>query len=198
MSSCPEAGRPVLIAPPLTGRRSYVHGADILDALVAATGAEGDLVLVLRIAGDCAIEAAPETAADGRPVCGRFRYVRNGVPHRLSLRHRPDRPIRHRRAGDDDALLRAAVLAGDRATQPAGPGGTLHRAVALTLALLEGPYPDDHWTIAEIGCATVPPADGAIAVTTAPRLGGRFWRAEIAVDDRPLGHVLLARGSPRR
>ncbi|WP_374440812.1 hypothetical protein [Stella sp.] len=188
----------MLIEPPLTGRRTYLHGADILDALVAATGAEGDLALVLRIAGDCAIEALPEMPADGRPVCGRFRYVRNGIPHRLSLHHRPDRPIRHRRTGDDAALLEGAVLAGDRATQPAGPGTPLHRAIALALALLERPYPDDYWTIAEIACATLPPADGTVAVRTVPRLGGRFWRAEIAVDRRPLGHVLLARGSPRR
>ena len=187
----------MLIEPPLTGERTYLHGADILDALVAATGAESDLGLVLRVAGNCAIEALP--GPPDAAACGRFRYRRGGRDHQLVLRHRPDRPIARRLVGDDARLVAGAELECDRATQPAGtPGGILQRAVALALALLERPHPEDYWSIAEIDCRVAPPADGALAVAVQPRLGGRFWRAAVAVDGGPLGTVLLARGQPRR
>lgn len=189
----------MLVAPPLTGERSYVHGVDILEALLAATGAERDIALVLRAAGGVAIEALDAPPPEGEGACGEFRYGRAGRAHRLWLRHCPDRPITARRPWDDDALLEGAVLGEGCATQPTGVAASpLHRAVAIGLALLERGHPEDYWSIAEIACERRPPRDGRIAITVKPRLGWRFCRFEIAIDDRRLGHILMARGQPRR
>ncbi|BBK35549.1 hypothetical protein STAQ_06270 [Allostella sp. ATCC 35155] len=189
----------MLVEPPLTGERTYVHGVDILEALLAGTGAESDIVLVLRTAGGAAIETLDAAPAAGEPGCGEFRYRRAGCAHRVWLRHRPDRPITARRPWDDAELLRGATLGDGRASQPTGgPAGPLHRAVAMGLALLERSHPDDYWSIAEIACARRPPPDGAVAITAAPRLGWRFCRFDVALDGDRLGHVLMARGQPRR
>lgn len=189
----------MLVAPPLTGERTYVHGVDILEALLAATGAEREITLVLRTAGAVGIEAQEAAPAEGEPVCGEFRHRRAGHPQRLWLRHRPDRPIVARHPWDQSALLRGATLNDGCATQPAdGQGSLLHRVVAMGLALLERSHPGVHWSIAEIACRHRPPPDGAIAITVAPRLGWRFCHVAMTVDGSPLGHILMARGQPRR
>lgn len=189
----------MLIAPPLTGERTYLHGVDILQALIGATGADGALRLVLRVAGSVAIEAGEAPPSDDDPVCGEFHFRCGTVPGHLWLRHRTDRPVTHRLPGRDADLAMGAALHGDRAQQGADvPGHPLHRAVALALALLERSHPDDYWTIAEIAAAEPPPPSGAVAIELAPRLGGRFCRVEVAIDGQSFARVLLARGQPRR
>lgn len=114
----------MLVEPPLTGERTYVHGVDILEALLAGTGAESDIVLVLRTAGGAAIETLDAAPAAGEPGCGEFRYRRAGCAHRVWLRHRPDRPITARRPWDDAELLRGATLGTVvRASRPAARQG---------------------------------------------------------------------------
>jgi len=191
----------ILVDPPLTGDRTYIHGADLFDALTAATGAETGIVLSLKAASDCAIElrhesAAPETAAP----CGRFRYVRAGSVHRHVLLRRPDRPIARRLPMDDDALVTGTIFLPGRAMADAADRSVtfMRRMVALAVALLERDFPDDYWSIAEISCGRLPPCHAAIEVAIGGSVGDRFWKVAVSADGARIGHLVLARGQPRR
>jgi len=174
-----------LIDVPLTGERSYIHGADLFDALTAATGAEAEIVLSLTAASDCAIELRDETAGPpSAEPCGRFRYASDGTLRRHVLLRRPDRPIAVRRPLSDEAL----------------PAGTsfMRRASELAVSLLMREFPDDYWTIGQIACWRRPPEGAAPAVAIRACLAGRFWKVAVEADGVSIGHVVLARGSPRR
>ncbi|MCC7275275.1 MAG: hypothetical protein IT561_21585 [Alphaproteobacteria bacterium] len=189
----------MVIDPPLTGERSYIHGADIFDALLALTGARQDMVLALRAASDCAIAVIDGATAPDSLACGDFRHRRAGQIRRLLLRRLPDRPIARRSALDDATLAAGATFARDGARLPAGGDASfVMRATALCLALLERDRPDDYWTLAEIACRRPPPADAAVAITVASHVGGRYRKATLAADREPIGHLVLAQGSPRR
>jgi len=190
----------MLIDVPLTGDRSYLHGADIFDALLALTGARRDIVLSLRAASDCAIEVCDAAGRPAADSCGAFRHRHDGTVCRHHLLRRADLPITARRDCDEEALIDGACFGADRATAPGGPhpGSFMRRAVAVYVALLEYELPDDYWSIAEIACAHPPRDDAALEVAVRNRVGNRFWNAAVLADDQPLGHVILARGQPRR
>ena len=189
----------MLIELPRTGERSYLHGADIFDALVGGTRAHRDIVLALRVASDCAIEVVDRAAADA-DVCGTFRHRPDGGEHRHLLVRRRDRPLSTQVAFDESALTADAAFGPDRAWLPAGSGAFtfMRRSIALCLRLLERDHRQDYWTIAEIACCVAPRDDSAIGVAVANRVGGRFWKMALAANGEHVGHVLLARGPPRR
>jgi hypothetical protein len=191
----------ILVDPPLTGDRTYIHGADLFDALTAATGAETGIVLSLKAASDCAIELRQESAAPPAVApCGRFRFVRAGTLHRHVLLRRPDRPIARRVPMDDDALVAGTIFLPGRAMADAADRSVtfMRRMVALAVALLERDFPDDYWSIAELACCRLPPCDAAIGVAIGGSVGDRFWKVAVAADGARIGHLVLARGQPRR
>lgn len=188
-------GASPLIDPPLSGERSYIFAADILDAAIRLTGAAADLTLQLKRPSDCALELIPGMPPDtADEVCGTLRHEADDEVRRWWLRRRPDRPIVDRVDGPDDAVERQATFDADTARLPAGVPGTLaQRALILAVLLLEQERPDDYWRLAEWSAFRPFPADGALQVTVRHRIGGRFWKLELAVDGTVLGHVMLAR-----
>lgn len=189
----------LLIELPLTGQRSYVHGADIFDAVVARTGATADIALVLRTATDCAFELVdPETPGTDAEIFGTIRYRLGADPHRRLLRRRRDLPVTTRFALDEAGLTQGAEYGDGRALLPAGPGSLMRRAVSAAIVMLKAAA-EGYWTIAEVGCRVAPPRDVATEVTLSPFLGGRYWKVMVAPrGEEPIGSITLARGSPRR
>jgi hypothetical protein len=191
----------ILVEPPLTGDRTYIHGADLFDALAAATGAETGIVLSLTAASDCAIELRHESSGPGAIApCGRFRYVRAGTLHRRVLLRRPDLPIARRLPMDDEALVAGSTFLPGRAMADAADRNVtfMRRMVALAVALLERDFPDDYWSIAEISCDLLPSCEAAIEVAIDGSVGDRFWKVAVSADGARIGHLMLARGRPRR
>jgi hypothetical protein len=191
----------MIIDIPLTGGRTYIHGADIFDALTAATGAATDIVLSLKTAGACSLELREEPAVTPcDEPCGRFRYARAGDIRRHILLRRPDRPISIRVPMSDDALVAdATFFSGSAAVGAGAPGGTfMRRATALAVALLERDHPDDYWSIAKIFCQRLPHRDAVAEVTIRNAVGNRFWNIAARADGVPVGHITMARGQPRR
>jgi hypothetical protein len=191
----------MLIDIPLTGDRTYIHGADIFDALTAATGAEQGIRLSLRSAGACAMELCDEASVSASiEPCGRFRYVRAGGVSRHVLLRLPDRPISVRVPMCDDTLVAGATFFADRAVVAAGAqGGTYMRRIsALAVALLERGFPQDHWSIAEISCLQLPRRDARVEAMICNAVGNRFWKIAASSDGVAVGHVVMARGLPRR
>jgi hypothetical protein len=186
---------PALIARPLTGERTYQFGADILEAVIGHCDARHDMLLQLKVPASCAIEVVAEPPAPDDPhLCGTFRHGAPGGVERLWLRLRPDLPIDLREPTDDAEVTESARFAADRGELPAGsPGTVLQRAVHLAVALAMREYPDDYWRVPEIACARLPPDDAAVSVTVRHRVGGRFWKMEIAADGVPFGTLILSR-----
>lgn len=186
---------------PLTGERSYVHGADIFDAVIASTGATADIVLTLRLAANCAIALVAPVNADANDpdLCGSVRYRVAGVQQRRLLRRLPGRPATIRLPLDEEELTAKAIFGADRASIPPGSGSFVRRAGSACLVLLEGHFPDDYWSITEVACSTPPPATVGVEVSLAPLLGGRYWKAILSpFGAEPVGTLVLARGGPRR
>jgi hypothetical protein len=190
----------MIIDIPLTGGRTYIHGADIFDALTAATGAAADIVLSLKTAGACSLELREEPAVPPcDEPCGRFRYARAGDVRRHILLRRPDRPISIRVPMSDDALVADATFFSGGAVGAGALGGTfMRRATALAVALLERDYPDDYWSIAEITCHHLPRRDAVAEVAIRAAVGNRFWKIAASADGVAVGHITMVRGLPRR
>jgi hypothetical protein len=191
----------MLIDIPLTGDRTYIHGADIFDALTAATGAEQGIRLSLRSAGACAMELRDEASVSACPEpCGRFRYASAGGVSRHVLLRRPDRPISVRVPMCDDALVAGATFSADRAVVAAGAqgGSFMRRISALAVALLERGFPEDHWSIAEISCAQLPQGNTRAEAKICNVVGNRFWKIAASSGGVAVGHIVMARGLPRR
>ena len=168
---------------PLTGERTYVHGADIFDALIAATGAEQAIRLSLKTAGDCAMELLEEGRAPaGIEPCGRFRFARDGSTVRHVLLRRLDRPSSARMPMSDDAQS----------------GTFMQRLSARSVAVLARDFPGDYWSIAEITCRRLPQGDATADVAIGASVGNRFWKVVASADGVPMGHIIMARGQPRR
>lgn len=184
-----------LIEPPLSGGRSYVFAADILDAAIRVTGARAGITMQLKSPSDCALDLVPGMPPDGAgEVCGTFRSDEGGEIRRWWLRRRPDRPIAERVDGPDEEVERQAEFGPDTARLAAGMTGTLaQRALILAVLLLERERSDDYWRLAEWTAAEAPPADGTLQVTVRNRVGGRFWKVELSVDGTVRGHLMLAR-----
>lgn len=190
----------LLIELPLSGERSYVHGVDIFDAVIARTGATADVALVLRTATDCAIELVdpPAAALLDPEVFGSIRYRIDGNDQRRALRRRRDRPITTRLPLDESDVTRGATYGNDRALVPRGTHSFMRRAASAALVMLKG-RAGNYWTIAEVGCRVAPPWDTAVEVAISPLIGGKYWKVTAAPQGAdPIGSITLVRGSPRR
>lgn len=189
-----------LLALAITGERTYVHGADLFDAVVGATGAETDIVLHLYSATSSAIElVAAGGGTSGDPeLCGSVRYGRDGVSVLNLLRRRRDVPVPGHLPFDELAATAEAVLEAGSVEVPANGLTFVRRASAGALLLLERELPDDYWAIAEVSCRRRPPNDAAVRVATTRVLGGRYRKVSMALaDGEIIGSLLLARGKPR-
>lgn len=186
---------PPLIAAPLTGARTYQFGADIFDAVIGQSGARRDMVLQLKVPAACAIALMPgEAPPDADLLCGTFRHAGRSGVERAWLRLVPDRPITIRRPADDAAITAGARFGAAAAELPAGGAGTFaQRAVLLALGVVTRAQPGHRWRIAEIGCARIPGEAATLAVALRHRVGGRFWKFDLAADGDPVGSVILAR-----
>jgi len=185
---------------PLTGERSYVHGADIFDAVLAATGASAEIVLTLRLATatSIALVEREEAGPDDLDVIGTVRCNVGAERRRWLLRRLLDRPAR-RVEFDEHALTAGATYGPERLSVPSGPGSFVRRAVAGCMVLAEKRFPEDYWSIAEIACTVPPPQETAVDVVVSTHLGGRYLRAEMKPPGAAgIGTILFARGQPRR
>lgn len=194
---------PFLLEPPFTADRTYLHGADIFEAIVDRLGPVADLRLTLTVASDCAIEVCDLSESDGRSSaavverCGTIGWRAEGARRQLDLVRRRDRPIARRVSLDEGALIEGATFEGDRAALPAGDAPLMRRVAAASLHLLRLQGPRQAWAIAEIACARVPSRSAPASVTLSRLLGGRYWKATATSPDGG-GTMLLARGGPQR
>jgi hypothetical protein len=196
-----------ILAPPFTGDRTYLHGADIFEGIVRHIGgAAADIRLTLTVASDCAIEVCEEEAESPVPETpvpaessGSASYLDGGVRRLLRLRQRHDLPIRERVPLEEASLIEGTVFDGDRATIQAGDAPFMRRVTADGLHLLTTLSPGNSWSIAEIASTRLPPRRSPASVTLRRVLGGRYWKAIAAAPDGTAdGMILLARGQPRR
>jgi hypothetical protein len=197
-----DAGR-LLVAPPFTADRTYLHGADIFDGIVDRLGGAADIRLALTAASDCAIELCAGDVRDDEAApadrCGSVTWREEGRRRLFVLRRRRDLPINRRVRLDEEALIEGATFEGDRrAALPAGDAPFMRRVAAASIHLLLISCPDDYWSIAEIACPHVPPRRAPASVSLGPLLGGRYWKAIATAPDGTGGAMLLARGQPRR
>ncbi len=196
------AFRSFILAPPFTGDRTYLHGADIFDGIVRHIGgAAADVRLTLTVASDCAIEVSEDEAAPRVPAenCGSVSYLDGGIRRQLRLRQRRDLPICQQIPLEEGSLIEGAVFDRDSAAIPAGDAPLMRRVTAASLHLLKTLSPGSYWSIAEIACSRIPPCRSAASVTLRRLLGGRCWKAIASAPDGIAGGtILLARGQPRR
>lgn len=196
----PHVKPTALLDLPLTGERSYVHGADIFDAVLAATRASADIVVTLRLATATAIALVEHEAAgpDELDVIGTVRCSVGAERQRWLLRRLLDRPA-PRLPFDEQALTAGATYGPERLSVPAGPGTFVRRAVAGCMVMAEERFPEDYWSIAEIACAVPPPPEAAVDVVVSTHVGGRYLKAEMAPPGAArIGTIIFARGQPRR
>jgi hypothetical protein len=120
--------------------------------------------------------------------------------HRHVLLRRPDRPIARRLPMDDEALVAGTIFLPGRALAAAADCDVtfMRRMVALAVAVLERDFPEDYWSIAEISCCRLPLCEAAIEVAIHGSVGDRFWKVAVSADGARIGHLVLARGQPRR
>lgn len=198
----PARGRAAFPAPldaPFKGDKTYLHAADIWDALVGLTAARTAMRLVLNARPDGALEIDVDPSGGRRAAgsCGRFTHVVDGTPFAYVLRRRPDAPAPQRVEFDETRLVSNAVVDGETVRLPAGGAGSFsERLLALCVHLLRARYPGISWWLAELGLDRRVAPDCAIAFRIAASVGGRFWKGDIEAAGSAVGHAIFARTSP--
>lgn len=190
---------PVLLDIPFKGDKTYLHAADIWNALVGLTGARTGMRLVLDARPDGTLEVDLDPAPGRRAAncCGRFMHVEGGTARTYRLRRRPDATAPRRIEFDEARLVADALLAGDGIRLPAGGVGSFsERLLALGVRLLCSRCPGTSWWLAELALARRVAPDCAIAFRMAASVGGRFWKGDIEADGSAVGYSIFARTSP--
>lgn len=184
---------PVIVRPPLSDIRGYIYAADLFDALVDATGAQGATRMRLARISDEAVELrhdAPQPAAPD--YCGQFETLVHGRPFSGWLRLVPGDVVRERSALLDAETIPGAQLGLDSATVSRRPDCSVARtALVLTVALLEELFPDDTWNLAEISAVLDAPGAERVAVRLARQMS-RFLVVEVMADAACWGQFILA------
>jgi hypothetical protein len=178
----------------LTGGRQHIHGADVFDAIVAASGAAGSLRL--RFVG---LSARPLQLVLGDPpvgapeICGYLDFSdRHGRPARGWLRETGDEGPVGRLALPDEPALAGAMLGQRSASVTRHPSFTVMKtAVLLAVALLERDMPLDVLNLGEME-AVCAGREGTVVEVAVARRMGKFIMLPVRLDDAPYGRLIIA------
>lgn len=184
---------PVILRPPLSDMRGYIHAADLFDALVAATGAHGPTRMRLARISDAAVELRHDAPQPGAPdFCGQFDTLSQGRPSSGWLRLVPGEVVRERSARLDAETIAGARIGLDSAMAIRQSGASIAKtALVLAVALLEERFPDDTWNLAEISAVLDAPEADRIEVRIARQMS-RFVVVEVMADTACWGQFTLA------
>ncbi|MCK0206836.1 hypothetical protein MWN33_02190 [Starkeya koreensis] len=188
----------LVLRPPLSDLRAYIHAADLFDALAVATGAAGPTFLRLSRISDEAVELRHDAPRPGDPdFCGLFGHAAPGRPLSGWLRRLPGEVVRARAPLMDAEVIPGAEFGMDGARVRRRPGCSVARtAVLLAVALLEELFPDDTWNLAEItaerGEETGADIGGEPVAVRIARQMSRFLVVEVTADERYWGRFTLA------
>ncbi len=183
----------IILRPPLSDRRDYVHAADLLDALLDATGAEDQAVLRLT-----RLTANPVALRHDRPPpgaendCGLFDYRAGGAAVRGWLSLLPGEAIAARDPRLDADAIPDAAFADAAAIATRQPGVSIGKtALVLGVALVERLLPDDVQNLAEMRAAAGALPARRIGVRIDRRIS-RFLMLSVTADGLPWGGFTLA------
>ena len=187
--------KPILLRPAFTDTRSYIHGADLFDELVAATAAEGSARLRMVRLSDRPVALHFDAADPRNPdLCGYFDFTSGGgssAPVSAWLSEDKGH-VTERRPLMDKMILEAAQFAEASASVTLDPRFTpIKTAIVLGVALLERTMPDDVLNLGEIEVKEPLQTGRCVAVSLARRMA-KFLMLSVTLDGRPHGRFTLA------
>ena len=135
----------------LNDARKYIHGADLFDALAAATAADGPVRLRLQRLSDRAVDLRldpPDLASPS--LCGFLEFTEGGRTRHAWLAERAEL-VTVRSPLMDREAVEGAEFGADNANVRRDPRFSVGKSsVILLVALLERLFPDDTWNLAEM------------------------------------------------
>lgn len=187
--------KPLVLRPPLTDMRSYIHGADLFDALVAATAADGAARLRMMRLSNRPVELRFGDVDHRDPeLCGYFDFTSGSgsAPVAAWLREIDGDRVSERRPVMDRAIIDGARFATDSASVTCDPRVTpIKTAIVLGVALLERSMPDDVLNLGEIECARPRQQGRSVRISLARRIA-KFLMLSVMLDGLPHGRFTLA------
>jgi hypothetical protein len=184
------------------GSRTYLHGTDLFDAMVAliapsGSGTLSDIRMSFYRPITHRVEAFPTrggSASNLRPAA-LFESRLDGAPAVWELRELTGESVEGRRPYDEDQVAAGAIVQGTAIAQTRPtPYTFIERAVALNKRLLERLRTDSKssWWFARLELAGLPPASPAIRLDVESELGGRLVRSSVEVDGRRTGSIYFS------
>lgn len=176
---------------PFKGGRDYLHGTDLLQALVEMTGASVDLSLRMQRMMRVGVELVPlEALEDRRQAAALFSHrERDGEIRRLAVRE-DGRPVLRRTPYDEDQVTSDARFGADWVELDPDPRFTeIERLVAHQKSLARRCVADVPWLFTRLDSSVWPPPEGSLKVCIQQVLGQRTVRSELSAAGKAFGSI---------
>jgi hypothetical protein len=183
------------------GDRDYLHGTDIVPALVAIAGQMRGLSVQIYRMTSHVLLAWQVTAAEleelrkSRELCVLMSYTRPaGEAAMIAVTEDRSRRVIAARPYDEAAVVRTAVRDGKRIRQDASRTGTfLERIVALNKRLLNELEGKSDWLFCGLELTRIPEPFVPLSIEMVSNVGTRMYKSAIEVSGLPVGTLVFAK-----
>ncbi len=186
------------------GDRNYLHGTDIVPAILELSGPARDVHVQIYKMTTHALTAhwidevkLSELRREKR-LCILMSYSDvEGKPKFVGVTEDMTTGITESRPYDEARVVQSSVQDGHMISQSDGPTGTFfERIVALNKVLLnqlEGVSP---WLFTGVELSRIPDDRTAISIELTNKIGQRLFKSSITADDEIVGSIMFSRKAP--
>jgi hypothetical protein len=183
------------------GDRNYLHGTDIIPALLEITGPASNLsVQIYRMTSHFLVArhvTAPQLAElrRSRELCALMSYDQPSCGQAMiAVTEDTSQKVLSSRPYDEAAVVRTATRAGDKISQGTSETGTFfERVVALNKRLLTELEGEPNWLFCGLELAQVPARSAPLSIVMTNNVGRGLYKSSIAANGAEIGSIVFAR-----
>ena len=183
------------------GDRNYLHGTDIIPALLEITGPVSNLSVQIYRMTSHFLVAQHVTASrlaelrKSRKLCALMSYEQPTCSQAvIAVTEDMSKKVMSSRPYDEAAVVQSATRSGNEIRQGASQTGTFfERVVALNKRLLNELEGEFSWLFCGLELAQVPVQSAPLSIAMASNIGRRMYKSTIAANGTELGSIVFAR-----
>lgn len=187
------------------GDRDYLHGTDIIPALLEISGEVSNLSVQIYRMTSHVLLARDVTAAElaelrkSGELCVLMSYEQVAGGHAMiAVTEDRSRKVTASRPYDEAAVVRTSTRDGNRISQGTSPTGTLlERIVALNKRLLNELEGKTDWLFCGLELSRIPAASAPLSIVVTANIGRGTYKSAIQADGVAIGTLIFARRSDK-
>jgi hypothetical protein len=183
------------------GDRHYLHGTDIIPALLEITGPASNLSVQIYRMTSHFLVAQHVTASQltelrkSKKLCALMSYEHPTYSQAvIAVTEDMSQKVMSSRPYDEAAVVQTATRSGDKISQGASQTGTFfERVVALNKRLLTELEGEPNWLFCGLELAQVPARSAPLSIVMTNNVGRGLYKSSIAANGAEIGSIVFAR-----